>query len=258
MNMIEQGVIYCVTDSEIYLEAGLISAITLRSFEPDLPITIISNLELISRLALETHNISTRLLTPTELPVNSDFISRYVKTHLFDLSPYRSTLFLDADILPCSSVSDLWKYLDQSAIAMVRDRLPLVEMCDHISEQEKSYTLGKIPPNTVQFNSGVMLWQNNQQMQGLFSQWQEEWQVFQKQDQLALVRALHQCQVSVSEIPQTYNVSPRDSIDLIQAGHTIHLLHCWGGMVASGEFRQVARSRYPEVVENVDLMLSNR
>jgi Glycosyl transferase family 8 len=258
MNMIDQGVIYCVTDSETYLEAGLISAITLRSFEPDLPITIISNLDLINRLPLGTHNISTRLLTPAELPNNSDFISRYVKTHLFDWSPYRSTLFLDADILPCSSVNDLWSYLELSAIAMVRDRLPLVEMCDHISEQEKSYTLAQIPPNTAQFNSGVMLWQNNPQMQGLFSQWQHEWQIYKKQDQLALVRALHQCQIPVAEIPQTYNVSPIDSVDLIQAGYKIHLLHCWGGMVVSGEFRQIARSRYPEVVENVDFMLSNR
>jgi Glycosyl transferase family 8 len=256
MNMINQGAIYCLTDSEAYLEAGLISAITLRRFEPNLPITIISNLDLINKLALETHNISTRYLAPNELPGNNAFVSRYVKTHLIDWSPYKSTLFLDADILPCSPVSDLWQYLDQSSIAMVNDRLPTVEMCDHISAQEKSFTLAQIPPFSAQYNSGVMLWQNNQEMQQLFKQWQFEWQIFQKQDQLALVRALHHCQISVAQIPQTYNVSPIDSIGLIQAGYKINLLHCWGGMVASGEFRQIAHSRYSEVVEKVDYLLS--
>jgi hypothetical protein len=246
--MIDQGVVYCLTDSEAYLAAGLISALTLRSFEPDLPIAIVSNLPRINLLSLQPHGISTRFLTPQELPVKNAFVSRYVKTHLIDWSPFRSTLFLDADILPCSSVSDLWQYLDKAAIAMVKDRLPMVELCDHISEAEKSLTLAQIPPKTIQFNSGVMLWQNNEAMQQLFAQWQQEWQIFQKQDQLALVRALHRCQVSVAEIPQTYNVSPIDSFDLIEAGHNINLLH---------EFRQIARSRYPEIVDKVDFLLSD-
>lgn len=255
--MIDHGAVYCLTDSEVYLEAGLISAIILRGFEPDLPITIISNLNLINKLALETYNISTRFLTSLELPDDNIFVSRYVKTHLIDWSPYQSTLFLDADILPCSSVGDLWQYLEQASVAMVKDRLPTVEMCDHISEEEKSFTLSQIPPFSFQFNSGVMLWQNNPETQRLFAQWQHQWQIFQKQDQLALVRALHHCQVAVAQIPQTYNVSPIDSIDLIQSGHKIHLLHCWGGMVASGEYRKIAQSRYPEAVQKVDSLLSN-
>lgn len=257
MKISDCGVVYCLTNSKAYLEAGLISALTLRSFEPDLAITIISNLPVIDRLNLSTYNISPRLLTPQELPIDYTFISRYVKTHLIDFSPYQSTLFLDADILPCGSVSDLWKYLETAAIAMVKDRLPMVEMSDHTSEEEKAFTLDKIPPASSQFNSGVMLWQNNDEMQQLFTQWQHQWKIFQQQDQLALVRAIHHCQVKVAEIPQTYNVSPIDSVQLIEQGHKIQLLHCWGGMVASGEFRQIAKSRYPEIVEKVDFLLSN-
>lgn len=253
--MISQGVVYCLTDSEAYLEAVLISALTLRSFEPDLPIAIISNLARIQRLALKPYGISTRFLTPQELPENHGFISRYVKTHLIELSPYTETLFLDADILPCAGISDLWGYLKNAAIAMVKDRLPFVEMCDHISLEEKTHTLAQIPANSPQFNSGVMLWKHNQTMQKLFSQWQDEWQIYQKQDQLALVRALHNCDICVAELPQTYNVSPIDSTELIDAGKKIQLLHCWGGMVASGEFRHIAQSRYPEIVKKVDFLL---
>lgn len=254
--MNERGVVYCLTDSEAYLEAVLISALTLRSFEPNLAIAIVSNLAVINQLSLEPYGIFTRLLTPQEVTSNA-FASRDVKTRLFNLSPFTETLYLDADILPCDSVSELWKYLDRAPLAMVNDRLPQVEMCDHISLEEKDYTLQQIPPNSAQFNSGVMLWRKNETTQNLFTEWQKEWRIFQKQDQLALVRAIHRCQISVASLPQTYNVSPIDSVALIEAGHSIHLLHCWGGMVASGEFRQIARSRYPEIVEKVDFLRLN-
>ena len=254
--MNDRGVVYCLTDCEAYFEAALISAIALRSFEPELPISIISNLSRIDKLSLKSYNISTRLLTQQEIPVNNAFVSRYVKTHLIDWSPYKSTLFLDADILPCAPISDLWKYLEEAPVAMALDRIPTVGMSDHVSQEEKSYTLDRVPPLTAHFNSGVMLFKNNEEIQKLFAQWQLEWQIFQKQDQLALVRALDRTQTRVAHIPRPYNVSPRDSVDLIKEGYKIHLLHCWGGMVASGEFLQLARSRYPEIVEKVGFLLS--
>jgi len=80
--MISQGVVYCLTDSEAYLEAVLISSLTLRSFEPDLPIAIISNLDRIESLDLKTYDISSRYLTDRELPVNNTFISRYADSNL--------------------------------------------------------------------------------------------------------------------------------------------------------------------------------
>ena len=256
----DRGVVYCVTNNRVYLESALTSALILRSLEPELPISIGSNLPLLnklsSELSLTQNNISTIFLNTPDGLTDHPFVSRYLKTDLINWSPYQETLFLDADILPCLPIGDLWRYLDQAAIAMVLDRLPMVEMCDHISEEEKLYTLGKIPALSKQFNSGVMLWRNNAKTQKLFTQWQSEWQVFQKQDQLALVRALHHTQISVAEIPRTYNGSPRDSVDLIKEGHKIYLLHCWGGMVASGEFRQFAESRYPEIVDKVDLLMS--
>ena len=255
--MIKKGVVYCVTGSNAYLASALISAIVLRSFEPILPITIVSNLPVLKTISLNAYLIDTQLLTIQGLEDNHPFVSRYAKTRLIQFSPYHETLFLDADILPCQSISQLWTYLNQASLAMAFDRLPQVEMCDHISEDEKLYTLAQIPPFSTQFNSGVMLWKNNTETQELFHQWQREWDIFQKQDQLALVRALHRTQMPVAQIPQTYNVSPKDSLNLIQEGYPIYLLHCWGGMVASGEFRRIAQSRYPEIVKQVDDLISS-
>ncbi len=249
-----KGVIYCVTDSRAYLEAALISALTLRRFEPELPITIFSNLAQFDKLNLSFENISIQFISAAS---DNAFNSRGIKTRLINWSPYDETLFLDADILPCDAIGALWKLLDCASIAMAKDRLETVELCDHISPIEKSYTLAQVPPFSAQFNSGVMLWKNNTEVQKLAAAWQDEWQIFQKHDQLALVRALHRTKIAVATIPQTYNISPIDSLPLIQAGVKIQLLHCWGGMVAAGEFRQIAISRYPEIVEKVDDLIAS-
>lgn len=250
--MTSRGVVYCVTNRDAYLEAALISAIALRELEPELPITIISELPLLKFLPLSKFNICSRYLFPQEIICSSNFASRCLKTRLISLSPYQETLFLDADILPRQPLGELWRYLSQTDLALAHDRLPTVGLCDHIASEEKAYTLKRVPSHFTQFNSGVMLWRNTVSTQKLFEQWYQEWLVFQKHDQLALVRALHVTQTVVTRLPKSYNVSPIDSVALIQEGQKVHLLHCWGGMVSSGEFRQMAQKYYPEVVETVD------
>ncbi len=268
--MSNRGVIYAVTQSDVYLEAALMSALALRSLEPDLPITIISDHPQLNTLSLINHQITPLFLG--ELPFSGAFASRWLKSNLNRFSPYAETLFLDADILPLQPVTPLWDYLDQADCAMAADRLPTVELCDHVGAEEKTYTLRQLasanlqglpqkspqklpqespqkpPQNTPHFNSGVLLWRDNLATQNLFEQWYEEWQVFQQQDQLALVRALQTTQMNVARLPITYNMSPLDATPLIQAGETVHLLHCWGGQVASGEFRRLMAQYYPGVI----------
>lgn len=255
--MEKQGVVYCATGSGAYLEAALISAIALRNLEPDLPITLISEESQLPRRSLSHYGISIRSLTPADLPAEQlPFVSRSVKTRLFHLSPYEETLLLDADILPHQPVRPLWQRLDHGDIAMVKDRLPTVALCDHIGAEEKHYTLGIVAPTTPQYNSGVLLWRRNAATQALFEDWYQEWQRFCKQDQLALVRSLHRTQTPVVELPRTYNISPIDSAPLLAAGEPIHLMHCWGGMVASGEFRKIAQNHCPRAVETVEKLLA--
>ncbi|NJN31069.1 MAG: hypothetical protein HC824_12050 [Synechococcales cyanobacterium RM1_1_8] len=254
--MEKQGVVYCATGSGAYLEAALISAIALRNLEPELPITIISEHQALPTRSLAHYGIDTRWLTSEELPAEPmPFLSRYLKTRLFQLSPYVETLLLDADILPHQPVRQLWQALDQGDMAMVPDRLPTVALCDHVAAAEKTYTLGQVPPTATQYNSGVLLWRRTEAMAQLFDHWHREWLRFGQQDQLALVRSLHHRQMPVVELPRSYNISPIDSAPLLAAGGRIHLMHCWGGMVASGEFRQIALGHCPRAVQTVQRML---
>lgn len=255
--MAKKGVVYCATGSGAYLEAALISAIALRNLEPDLPITIISDKQALPTSRLSHYGIDTRRFSQGELPgEHLPFLSRYLKTRLIHFSPYEETLLLDADILPHQSVRDLWTALNHGDIAMVKDRLPTVELCDHVAAEEKRYTLTKVDPTTTQYNSGVLLWRKNAAMVALFDDWHQEWQRFYKQDQLALVRSLHKTQTQVVDLPGTYNISPIDSAPLIAAGQRIHLMHCWGGMVGSGEFRKIALGHCPRAVETVARLLA--
>lgn len=254
--MKRRGVIYCATTHTAYLEAALISAMALRQQEPEIPITLISDHPLLKLLPLHEHRITPRFLESDERSDHA-FFSRHIKTRLNTFSPYEETLFLDADILPFQPVADLWDYLCQSDFAMVVDRLPLVSLCDHISHEEKLYTLQSTLGDAVQFNSGVMLWRDTPAVRMLFQQWHEEWCKFYRQDQLALVRAIHTTQISVTKLPKTYNTSPTDAAPLMFGDIKVHLLHCWGGMVASGEFRYFAKQFFPQAVETAVALVTS-
>jgi Glycosyl transferase family 8 len=269
--MTDRGVLYCATNHIIYLEAALISAMAFRQLNPDIPVTLICDRPI--GLPLQDYGISV-----IELPIgkNHTFASRNLKTQLARLSPYDETLYIDSDILPLKSIAPIWRYLSDADMAMVVDRLPTVAECDHIDPVERDYTIEflaaqSLPSSTTQFNSGVMLWQNNCNTQKLFEQWQQEWLQFQKQDQLALVRAIAKNQWStvvreasplesgqspvIAQLPVNYNISPIDSAPVLLPKNEVYLLHCWGGQVASGEYRRIAMGFYPQIVEAVAQML---
>jgi Nucleotide-diphospho-sugar transferase len=251
--MTRRGVIYCATNHVAYFEAALTSAIVLRHLNPELPITIVCDSPIYCTLPLHAYGIFTIVANPT---LAGNFLSRSLKTQLNHFSPYEETLYLDSDILPMQPITPIWDYLASADCAMVVDRMPTIADCDHIAVAEKAYTLATLPGRTTQFNSGVMLWRKNHHTTQLFQQWQREWSRFQKHDQLALVRALAQTQLSVARLPVNYNISPIDAAPSLLPKKEVYFLHCWGGQVASGAYRQTAASYYPKIVEIVTTMLT--
>jgi hypothetical protein len=251
--MQNRGVIYCATGPIVYLESALISAIALRQLNPELPITLVCEHPLAHVLPLHQQGI--RLMPVALDDQQTAFRSRDLKTHLGHISPYQETLYLDADILPIRPLTNIWDYLAQGDMAMVRDRQPTLADCDHIAIAEKAYTLSRLPSHTPQYNSGVMLWRHSSTSQALFNHWQREWQMFQQHDQLALVRAIDAVGMNIVQLPVNYNISPIDAVDLI-AKHEANLLHCWGGQVAAGEYRRLAQRFYPDIVATVQMQMA--
>jgi hypothetical protein len=253
--MTGRGVVYLAVNHQNYLEAALISAVALRRQEPTLPITIISNLPALSYLSLDQYGITLQGLGESTT-AQGLAVSRSLKTQINHYSPYRETLFLDADILPIRSIAGLWSYLGQGDVAMAEDRLPQIHLCDHVAREEIEFTLKILPHHTAHFNSGVFLWRRTAGTDNLFSHWHREWQRFQQQDQLALARAIGSTQTAVVKIPRSYNISPRDAEPLLKRGEEIHLLHCWGGKVSDGRFKKLARRFCAEAVTAVEILWS--
>ncbi len=250
--MIHRGAIYCATDHLIYLEAALISAIAFRQLNPMIPVTILCDRPLAAQIALPENGMT--IIAINSAP-GSNFQSRQLKTQLASLSPYTETLYIDSDILPLKPIAPIWDYLAQSDMAMAHDRLPTIGECDHVALVEREYTLAALPASTTHYNSGVMLWRDTPAIQQLFQQWQQEWGQFQKQDQLAFVRALAQLPLPIAQLPVNYNTSPIDAAPVLLPRNEVYFLHCWGGQVASGEYRRIAQGFYPAIVEAVTELL---
>jgi lipopolysaccharide biosynthesis glycosyltransferase len=250
--MTNKGVIYMATNSnKLYLESALISAIALRKLEPDLPIILMSDYRL-DLVSLEEYRISHHFIKPFSDITSSDlFFSRFLKTKLTKISPFEETLYLDADVLPLKPIGELWSYLAHHDIGMVLDPCPTVDQCQHIDSEEIKYTLDRVPRNTVQYNAGVILWRKSAQTEALFDLWEEEWRIFRRHDQLALVRAIDRSGIKIIKLPIEYNTPPIKGVQQRIAT----LLHCWGGIVPRGRFPDIARVFYPELVEEVKDLL---
>jgi hypothetical protein len=238
----DRGALFCGSGSFNYLEAALISALALRKHEPDLPITVFSDLPGLDYINLEDTSIAICLVLPEVEPGSNTFSSRWVKTRLAKLSPYCNSLYVDADMLAMQPLGDLWQVLDRAPIGLVRDRLPLVSLCDHVAQEEKTLTLDAVGGDATHFNSGLILWRSEQATDSLFDHWHQQWRRFSRQDQLALVRAIFSSEVQVEILPNSYNLSPRDA-----RGRQVHFLHRWGGTVERGIFRRFAAARLPDV-----------
>jgi hypothetical protein len=96
-----------------------------------------------------------------------------------------------------------------------------------------------------------MVWRNTPAVQALFQTWQQEWGQFQKPDQLAFVRALARRPLPIAQLPVNYNTSPIDAAPVLLPRNEVYFLHCWGGQVASGEYRRIAQGFYPAIVATV-------
>jgi hypothetical protein len=245
-----RGALFCGSGSFDYLEAALISALALRQHEPGLPITVLSDLPSLDCIDIEDTGITMRLVGPGVAPGSKAFASRSIKTRLAMLTPYRESLYIDADMLAMQPLGDLWQVLDRAPMGLVRDRLPLVSLCDHVAEEEKLCTLNAVGGEATHFNSGLILWRSEPATECLFTHWHQQWCRFARQDQLALVRAISSSRIKVETLPSSYNISPRDA-----RGRQVHFLHRWGGTVERGIFRRFARALLPAVVADAQKRL---
>ena len=237
---------YCAVRSPLYLEAALLSALALRQLEPDLPIVLLSDFERLESLGLERFHLTCqRVVLPDKGLLPQAMVSRWVKTHLPEWSPFAETLYLDADVLPIQPIEPIWECLQAGSFALAVDVNGTLAQCDHVAATEKDYTLQRCAADSVQFNSGVMLWQRCPTVLTLFETWQAEWQRWQQHDQLALLRAIQTTQTPILTLPPLYNFPAYQMTPAVIQQNQVRLLHCLKGFVPTGRFRAIAQRLMP-------------
>lgn len=119
-------------------------------------------------------------------------LGRDAKTKLYELSPYRQTLYLDADTRVHGDVSAGFDVLaDGWDMAIAPSTKQGSDVLWHVDEEERKATIAELGQTPLQLQGGVIFFRKNESTCALFNAWREEWERWRGQDQAALLKALH-------------------------------------------------------------------
>lgn len=182
------GIIY-IAFSPTYVAEVLHSAKTLKAV-CDLPVTLFTDIEVDSPYVDTVVRIK-----PGHKRAKVDFISE---------SPYERTLYLDSDTEIQRDISDVFQILDKFDVAAVHDHCRKNHRWSGIPEYES------IPYAFPEYNGGVMLYRNNQNVHDFFDLWRSHFYkniaLTNGQDQASLRIALWEADLRLHTLPFEFNV----------------------------------------------------
>lgn len=155
---------------------------------------------------------------------NFQFRAGRIKPFLYGLSPFERTLYIDADTEFMSDILTGFEFLDTYDMALAEELLTIGKLYNkaragwEINIIERDATIAELggDPNTKFLNSGVIFFRKCDQVQALFEAWGRQWLRWQQWDeQLALMRALHECPVNYKALPVDWNHPHRQKARII-------------------------------------------
>jgi hypothetical protein len=192
----KKGIVYIATGRPYWLTAAIKSAVNLKD---DLDVIIYNNIVEDGRI---NERIQLKNIQDLDLNFSQYFVSRELKTKLYELSPFDRTIYMDVDMLPLQSLEEIWEH--KTGFATARSCVPTIGEVVHISEREKEFTLKFLPPVYPHRSSALILFDKSEVAKQIFHDWYQEWTRFRSHDQLALARAIAY-KYAVLIMPQKYN-----------------------------------------------------
>jgi len=132
--------------------------------------------------------------------------SRRAKVTMLRWTPYRQTLYLDADTIVCQNVNAGFAMLEDGADVVIA---PSTNQGDtwlwHVGAEERAATREALGFQALQLQAGVLFVQRNRRTRLLWHRWEREWAAYQEQDQAAFLRALHEAPVRLWLLGQAWN-----------------------------------------------------
>lgn len=205
----DEGALY-VAYGQKALEGAKASIASLRKFAPSLPVAVVSDkgLEPIADFSIDHPDMNAGV--------------RDVKTRMYSLSPFRKTLYLDADTEIKSSPQGTFNLLVWFDLVMGRDVNGTLANATWkaLDPKEVETTRAEVGVlEVIYYNSGVIAFRRNEANRRFFQGWHEEWLRWQKQDQLALMRSLFRHPVRIATMREPWNTHHRAKARFVYHAH---------------------------------------
>jgi hypothetical protein len=185
-----------------FLEEAEASAASLKAHNPGLPVTVFTNAP--GRAACFDQ----------VLPITAEQFHKTLKPQCLLQSPYARTLYLDTDAYVCGDVTDLFPLLDRFEFAATYTQ-------GRVIGRDLRYMpdmVGQVPWSFPQFNSGAMLYGNNETVRRMLARWADlieqndhlaEERKTRLTDQTPLREAVYLSDVQLLTLPLEYNCRGR-------------------------------------------------
>ncbi len=217
--------IYCVAFGEPARACAVRMMETAKQHLPEIPIALVAACP----IGLEDVFIQAE---------DSDVGGRRAKLRAYELSPFETTLYLDADTevvgdirLYFQLVEDGWEFVICKDPHLM-DTMKSFQRANNLAEtreiEQELYTL-----NTLQFNGGVWAFGRGERVAAFFRRWQAEWEKHAGRDQGALIRAMYADPLKVIVLGNEWNTFPKYMRGVTTAGlmHYPGRARRWSGLL---------------------------
>jgi len=189
----DSGVIYVAYGSKA-IDMAKKSIEILRYFNNKIPVSVISDQEI-----EDVNNIYHE---------DTDSGARFIKTSIYFLSPYKRTLYLDADTELKSDPTSYFSLLDKVDLVMGQDVTRIFNKTTHphLVQEEVEATIEETDGGEfIQYNTGVIFFRKCDAVEKLMRAWHEEWKRWKRQDQPAMFRAMYRHPVRIAPMREPFN-----------------------------------------------------
>jgi hypothetical protein len=148
--------------------------------------------------------------------------ARTYKTQMYRLSPFEQTLFLDADTIMLSPPSGGFKALELVDIVLTQDHHRIFSgvTWPTLIPEEKEATADEIGTAEVMYyNSGVIFFRRKERIEAMMDDWYQQLLRWQRQDQMALLRAIHRYPLRILAMRAPWNTHRKEKARFIYHKH---------------------------------------
>lgn len=193
-NDYSKGVLY-IALGEAYALMALLSIKGLRSF---------SNVGITIALNSRALKLASQFPKDVNIVQVGDDDSRFIKTRMYELSPYSQTLYIDCDTIIQESIDCIFLLLDHFDIALKQRRIAFAGRGKGALQIfDGAQKVSDLP----HWNSGVVLFKKNNLTQALFNEWHLlQVKLGYKLDQPALAEALLKSSVRIVCLEDKWNL----------------------------------------------------